>query len=341
MMDISSQPKVSVIIPVYGVENYISSAIESVLSQTYSQFELLIVDDGSPDRSVEICQQFTDSRIRIIRQANRGLSGARNTGIRHAQGEYIAFLDGDDCWQPQKLECHIQHLEASPKIGVSFSFSEFMSESGIPLGNYVLAKTEEITLADLFRGNPVGNGSAAVFRKAALAEIEFENNRHGNREIFYYDEDLRRSEDHELLLRIAIQTDWEIAGIPEALTLYRVNSGGLSANFAQQHKSWEQVLEKTYAYAPDLIKKWRKRAMAYHMRYLSRNAVRFNDGDQAFSLIQRSLILHWPMLLEQPRQSWGTLIAACILKLLPAQMYCNLEVLLRKQIEKTQRQRMI
>ena len=92
--------KVSVIIPVFRVEKYINAAVKSVLEQTYKEIEILIVDDESPDQSVEICKQFKDSRIKIIRQSNRGLAGARNTGIRHAQGEYLAFLDGDDIWLP-------------------------------------------------------------------------------------------------------------------------------------------------------------------------------------------------------------------------------------------------
>src|SRR4028119_483182 len=103
--------KVSVIIPVYKVEKYVAATVQSVLQQTYKNFELLLIDDGSPDRSVEICQQFTDPRIKIISQTNRGLAGARNTGIRHAQGDYIALLDGDDMWLPNKLEKHIEHLE--------------------------------------------------------------------------------------------------------------------------------------------------------------------------------------------------------------------------------------
>src|SRR4028118_491035 len=101
--------KVSVIIPVYQVEKYIAAAVQSVLEQTYKDFELLIIDDGSTDRSLEICQQFSDPRIKIIRQQNQGVCAARNTGIRHAQTEYLAFLDGDDLWLPTKLEKHVEH----------------------------------------------------------------------------------------------------------------------------------------------------------------------------------------------------------------------------------------
>jgi glycosyltransferase involved in cell wall biosynthesis len=128
--------KVSVIIPVYNVEKYISATVQSVLDQTYKNFELLIVDDGSPDRSIEICQQFDDPRIRIIRQPNRGVAAARNAGIRQAEGEYIALLDADDLWVPQKLEKHVEHLNSMPGVGVSFCRSAFIDPDDKPLGIY-------------------------------------------------------------------------------------------------------------------------------------------------------------------------------------------------------------
>lgn len=120
--------KVSVIIPVYNADKYIAATVESVLAQTYKNFEILIIDDGSPDKSLKVCQQFQDSRIKIICQANRGLPGARNTGIRHAQGDYIAFLDADDIWLPNKLEKHVNHLNNSPTVGISFCYSAFINE---------------------------------------------------------------------------------------------------------------------------------------------------------------------------------------------------------------------
>lgn len=324
--------KVSVIVPIYKVESYIESTVHSVLKQTYQNFELLIIDDGSPDRSVEICQQFTDSRLRLIRQSNRGLAGARNTGIRHAQGAYLAFLDGDDLWLPDKLEKHVHHLESSPKVGLSFSRSEFIDESGNRSGTYTMPKLTEITPPDLLRDNPIGNGSAAVLRREVLDAIAFQDNC-GSEETSYFDEHFRQAEDIECWLRIAIQTEWKIEGIPEALTLYRVNSGGLSANLLKQFDFLEKVLEKTRTYAPDLIAEWENSARAYLLRYLARSAVRMKSSSMAISLMHRALTSHWQIILEQPRRTLMTLTAAYLLKLLPQSTYQQIEQLAAKRTE--------
>ncbi len=171
--------KVSVIIPAYKVEKYIADTIQSVLEQTYKNFELLIVDDGSPDKSVEIGQQFVDPRIKIIRQNNRGVSAARNTGVSHAQGEYLAFLDGDDLWLPEKLEKHVEHLESSPTVGVSFSHSAFINEAGQSLGLYQMSKLKGITPRLILCRNPIGNGSTPVIRREVLEAIRFQDNFYG------------------------------------------------------------------------------------------------------------------------------------------------------------------
>ena len=313
--------KVSVIIPVYGVEKYIASTVQSVLEQTYKNFELLIIDDGSPDRSIEICQQFTDSRIKIISQENRGVAAARNTGIHYAEGEYIALLDGDDIWLPQKLEKHVEHLENSPEIGVSFSRSAFINEAGEPLGIYQMSKLEEITPLDLLCRTPVGNGSVAVIRREVFEAIKFQNK-------FYFDEDrqLHPSEDVECWLRIAIQTDWRIKGIPEALTLYRVNSGGFSAQIFKKLSSWEKMLEKLSFYTEkELMLQWRNPAMAYQLRHLARRAVTLKAGSTAVELTNRALFTYWRILVEEPRRTLMTLSASYLLWLLPKSLYHSIE----------------
>ncbi|MBD2165749.1 glycosyltransferase family 2 protein [Calothrix membranacea FACHB-236] len=322
--------KVSVIIPVYGVENFIASTLQSVLEQTYTNLEILIIDDASSDQSIEICQQFTDARIRIIHQENRGLAGARNTGIRHAQGDYLAFLDGDDLWLPEKLEKHIAHLETSPEVGVSFSRSAFIDADGKPLGSYQMPKLTEINTPYLFCINPVGNGSAAVVKRQVFQEIKFLDNLYGSLEDFYFDEHFRQSEDIEFWIRISIQTNWQIEGIPEALTLYRVNSSGLSANLLKQLDSWEKVMLKTRSYAPELVTQWETLARAYQLQYLARNAIRLQAGSMAVKLINQALMSNWLILLEIPRKMILTLAGAYFLWLFPQSLYSFIETVALK-----------
>lgn len=333
--------KISVIIPVYGAEKYVDATVRSLLAQTYENFEALIIDDGSPDGSIEICQQFKDPRIKIIRQENRGLAGARNTGIRHAQGDYIAFLDADDLWLPEKLAKHIEHLENSSNVGVSFSSSELIDESGSSLGTYLMPQLKEITVPDLFRHNPVGNGSAAVVRREVFEEIKFQDELYGAVEYFYFDDRFRRNEDIEFWLRVAIQTDWKLEGIPDYLTLYRVNSGGLSANFFKQLESWEQVLEKTRSYAPELVAEWGSLSRAYQLRYLARNALRLHASSEAVQLIHQALAADWRILLKDPRRTLLILAVAHTIRLLPKPLYSYIEALASKWIGGFQRQRVL
>lgn len=331
---------VSVIIPVYGVEKYIATTAHSVLEQTYKDFELLIIDDGSPDQSIKICQQFTDPRIKIIRQENRGLAGARNTGIRHAQGKYLAFLDGDDLWLPEKLEKHVERLENSPNVGISFSRSAFIDQAGNRLGTYQMPKLKEITPHYLLCRNPIGNGSAPVIRREVFEAIKFQDNLYGSVEDFYFDDRFRRSEDIECWLRVAIHTPWLLEGIPEALTLYRVNSEGLSANWLEQLQSWEKVIDKTRTLAPELIAQWENQARAYQLRYLARRALRLRAAPIAVQLLHRSLATHWRIFLEEPRRTLLTWAAAYSLLLLP-QFYDQIEALALKTTGVTQRRRIL
>ncbi|MEM6611938.1 MAG: glycosyltransferase family 2 protein [Cyanobacteria bacterium P01_C01_bin.72] len=321
---------VSVIVPVYNVENYIAQTIKSVLNQTYSNFELLIIDDESPDSSIEICQQFDDPRLKIVRQQNRGLAGARNTGIRHAQGDYLAFLDADDLWLPEKLAQHVKHLESAPQVGVSFSRSQFIDDQGKALGIYQMPKLQDITPDHLLCRNPIGNGSAPVIRRQVFEAICFQDNLHGEVENFYFDEHFRQSEDIECWLRIAAETPWKIEGIGAVLTLYRVNGKGLSANVLKQYDSWEQMITKHRDRSPQLLIKHERAARAFQLRYLARRAVRLKDGAMAVSLAHQALATHWRIVLKEPSRTLQTIIAAYLLQLLPLSFYRGCEELALK-----------
>ncbi|KAF3890863.1 MULTISPECIES: glycosyltransferase family 2 protein [Nostocales] len=336
---------VSVIIPVYKAEKYIAATVQSALDQTYKNIEILIIDDGSPDRSIEICQQFADPRIRIIRQTNRGLPGARNTGIRHAKGDYLTLLDADDLWLPEKLEKHVQHLNNSPNVGVSFSRSAFIDDNGKPLGIYQMPQIEGITSAIILCRNPISNGSAAVIRREVFEAIKFQDDLYGTVEDFYFDERSRHtngdSTDVECWFRMSVKSNLQIEGIPEALTLYRVNSGGLSANLLKQLDSWELMLNRARLYAPEIVNQWATLARAYQLRYLARRAVTLQDSAMAVKLVNQALKTNWRIFFNEPRRTLLTVGAAYFLLLLPQSLYSQIESLALKTTGATQKRRIM
>jgi glycosyltransferase involved in cell wall biosynthesis len=336
----SQSPLVSVVMPLYNSAATVRESLESVLSQTYPNLEILVVNDGSTDDGVAICQGYADGRVRVVHQQNRGLAGARNTGIRQAQGEFLGFLDSDDLWLPTKVERHVAHLQARPEVGVSFSRSGFIDESSRPIGIYQMPRLQDITPEIVFCRNPIGNGSAVVIRRDVFTAIRFEANLYGEVEDFYFDDTFRQSEDIECWLRIALQTHWRIEGIPEALTLYRISDGGLSANLMKQYASWERVLLKTKATHPDFIAQWGSRARAYQLRYLARRATRQRDGALAVRLLHQSLATDWRVLLEEPRRTLITLLAAYLLRVLPEAPYRWLEGLMLRSTGASQQRRM-
>ncbi|MFT5173799.1 MAG: hypothetical protein ACI8W7_001983 [Gammaproteobacteria bacterium] len=321
-------PTVSVIMPIYNVERFVADAVTSVLEQTFVDFELLIIDDCSPDDSLVICAAFDDARIRIIRhRENSGLASARNTGIRHARGKLIAFLDSDDCWLPHKLALHVQHLDSRPEVGVSFSRSSFINEDSTPNHCYQMPRLTDIDAGYQLCRNPIGNGSAPVIRREVFTAIAYQDEQSNSAEHWFFDEHLRRSEDIECWIRIALTTRWIIEGIPEALTLYRLNAGGLSANLLQQFESWQQVIDKTRVYAPDFVAQWERRARAFQLRYLARQAIRLRDGAMAMQFMQRALITDPRIVLREPGRTLSTLCAACLLRLTPRHVYAGIETI--------------
>jgi glycosyltransferase involved in cell wall biosynthesis len=128
---IEDHPLVSVIIPVYNGGRYLRAALESVFAQTYRPFEVIVVDDGSADDSGVIAQSFSD--VRYIRQANQGVAAARNTGIEAALGEFLAFLDQDDLWTPEKLKLQIACLLNNPDLGYTLTQQQFFLDPGATL----------------------------------------------------------------------------------------------------------------------------------------------------------------------------------------------------------------
>ena len=317
-----SQPLVSVVIPVYGVERYIGEALDSVLAQTYKNLEIIIVDDESPDDSVAIIKNaYTDSRISIIQQSNRGLAGARNTGIRNANGTYIAFLDSDDFWQATKIEEHVIAMQANANYGVSFSSSLFVDENSNSLNRLQAPKKQKAFQAkDIFCRNPIGNGSAPVIRKSILERIGFETNNktdRGSPYTQYFDENLRQSEDVDCWTRIAILTNTDFHYIDKPLTNYRLNDNGLSANVEAQFDTWMHLLVKLENYAPRFAQQYGSTAKAFQYRYLARRSIFQGQARNALKFMWLALKTKPLALTQEFKRSIETTTAGIILACLP------------------------
>lgn len=320
---IPKKPRVSVVMPVYNVEKYVAEAITSVLVQSYTDFELLIIDDGGQDGSVAICRSFDDPRIRIIAQANRGLAGARNTGIAAARGEYVAFLDSDDRWTKDKLALHVIHLDANPHISVSFSASQLIDGDGNPMRVTMGVPKRIVTPRQIIRRNPVGNGSTPVIRARALARIAYAHPNDQMR-LCYFDENLRQSEDIDCWLRLAIVGKAQFEGLNALLTEYRIVASGLSANIDAQLASWEKVMANVRGFAPDFVAHHYRSARAFQLRYLARRAVSLGDGVLAWDYVRRAGA-EWPAIyVLELRKSAETFLAALAARILPSRWFARI-----------------
>ena len=331
-MSKSRLPIVSVVVPMFNVEKYIEQCIQSVLSQTYKNFELICVDDGCTDGTLGLLSQFSDERINVIHQSNLGLSAARNTGIAAARGIYVALLDSDDFWTEDKLMLHVNHLNQNPDIGVSFCPSKFVDEQGNDMGIGQYPRLTDLTPKHIFCRNPVGNGSVPVIRRCLLNDIAIKDKDTGR--LCYFDEELKQSEDIELWTRIALLGKWSFEGMPKALTYYRVNEAGLSSNVSKQYDAWCLAVKKNKQGNEVFFQKYESLAKAYQIRYLARRAVRSGEGRKAFKLAVKALITNPLIALEEPARTSSTLVCS-ILSLLPRQVYNVIEngvIGFRKQI---------
>lgn len=323
-------PKVSIIVPAYNSARTLAETLASLTAQTFADFEIVVVDDGSTDDTAKIARAHVDPRLRLVRQINRGLAGARNSGIAHARGVYIGFCDADDLWMPDKLATHVAHLDANPLVGLSYAGSALIDANSDPLGMYQRPRLGGISAQHVFKRNPVGNGSAAVMRRAALESIAWRPAQEKTRD-WWFDETFRQSEDVECWLRLALGTDWMIEGVAGALTLYRVNAAGLSANTDAQFATWERMVAKLAPLYPDFFAAHAPAARAYQLRYLCRRAISARDGRAAWQLARRSLQASWRPLLEEPAKTVVTLGAAAVLRMCgPALVSRAQSLLLRK-----------
>lgn len=245
---------VSVIIPTYNSAPLISKAINSVLNQTYQDFEIIIIDDGSTDNTAEVIETFKDSRIKYIKQENAGPAQARNNGIQSAKGEYIAFLDADDTWTPDKLELQLEAFKTYPDVSMVYS--------GLEIRNF----DETYSYTDSFRNfdnnlkllrylffHHVAIMPAVMIKKSILDEVG------------HFNPELYTGEDWDLWLRLANKSNFHY--IDKSLVIrYKPNTSITSrADYSVTERCHKTVLDSFFALdnLEPKIKKLKSRAYSF------------------------------------------------------------------------------
>lgn len=230
-------PLVSVIIPAYNAEQFIAKTLHSVLQQTYPNLEVVVVDDGSSDRTVEIVRSFAseDARIVLFCQSNAGVAVARNWGITQSKGEFVAPIDADDLWHPQNLEKQVACMqEPGSAVGVVYSWSVDIDEwEALTGGIHAAAITGDVYYT-LLCHNFLANASATLIRRICLEQV-------GGYDPQLKAQNAQGCEDWDLYLRLAQQ--YEFAAVPDFLVGYRKLQESMSCDYLKMARSHHFMLQ--------------------------------------------------------------------------------------------------
>jgi glycosyltransferase involved in cell wall biosynthesis len=281
--------RVSAVIPTYNSAKYIRDAVESVLAQTYPVYEVLVVDDGSTDGTEELFKGY-GNRIRYIRQANAGPPVARNTGLAQAAGDWIALLDSDDLWTPQKIERQVAYLESHPACGLVYTDMKTFDDSGIIEESVKISRNLRLPSGNIFPqmfAETLFQTSAVLIRKSCIDRV-------GG-----FDTELRMGDDYELFLRIS--RHYELGYVDEPLVLYRQHATQGTRTWGKQlHHGvpWEfLVLKKIVDRYPEMVQELGRnvvyRRLAKPYAALAYACVAEGDHATARQLL-RGALRYWP-----------------------------------------------
>lgn len=233
------KPEVSVVIATYNMGRYLAEAVNSVLAQPDVDLEVVVVDDGSTDDTLEVMTAFAaDPRVRLIAQENRGQPRAKNAGIRASRGRFIAFCDADDYWLPDKLALQLPLFERNPRIGVVCSGTLALHEDGEVRSHPHAPLQRGRILEALFLRNLIPFGTAVV-RRECLEQVGL------------FDESIAMGIDWDLWLRVAV--DWEFDFTPEPTYVYRIWDGQMSKNWRGRYEHAFRIMANFLASHPGRV----------------------------------------------------------------------------------------
>lgn len=320
-----SAPKVSVIIPTFNRARYLTEAVESVLGQTFSDLELIVVDDGSTDETPALLARVTDPRLRVLRQENRGISAAMNAGLRAARGHYVARLDSDDVWFADLLARSLDVLDASSDIDVVYSRARAMSADGTPREHYLglPLRFPDDALLSLAWGDPTCNITAVASRGCFASAGP-------------YDETLRTHEDWDMWLRVA--RSHRFAFLNCTLAQFREHDDGITspraASFVEHIESRRRVIDKLYA-SSDLPPRLRAfKAIAYRNVHTEIGVFLLNTGHpgRALRAFARAAAAGANPLLTCTRILWLTTVAPALRQFALGRLLLQRQAELRRRL---------
>lgn len=231
LMRLPAQPLISVVMPVYNVEAYVNEAIQSILDQTFPDFEFIIVDDASTDKTWDIVSAFKDRRVICLRNAqNKGNYFSRNRGMKQAKGKYIAVMDGDDIAMPERLEKEFNYLEENPDmlaVGTDFRFTLEQEKPEMP------TSYEEVCIS-LLRG-------FSLLHPSLMMRTEIIRSLGG------YNENYRYAADYNLFCQLSLKGKVNI--LPEQLMTYRLHPNQISKTFTSEQNEYANDIRKNYQIA--------------------------------------------------------------------------------------------
>jgi glycosyltransferase involved in cell wall biosynthesis len=302
--------KVSVVMPAFNAGRFIAQAIESVLAQTYPHYEIVVVDDGSTDNTAEVTRPYL-GQVRYIRQANSGPSRARNRGIQEASGSYIAFLDADDVWRPNKLERQIALMEKHPEVVLSFTDLEEVRGGGIVTSSFLSVKPPFLAIARI-------EGTTAQIRQestyAALLQSCFINTatvvlrREVLCETGVFNEAMGHCEDWDLWLRIAERHT--IGFLNEVLTTRRLHDQNLTQQASLRMAARVTLFERLLAQEKDVDRRHilidRLAESTFKMGRLEFHDGRYAEAARHFQRSRKLGTYHWKL--------YPFLLLSCLLR---------------------------
>ncbi|PCD68177.1 glycosyltransferase family 2 protein [Rhizobium phaseoli] len=242
----AAPPLITVVIPAYNAEKTLLETLQSVSNQTYDKLQILVVDDGSRDGTFALASDYslTDRRVRVLRQVNGGVARARNHGITEARGVYVAPVDADDIWHPEKIERQLQSLRKYPGAhGVAYNWYAAIDENGVIFGHSRPVLHEGNIFEPLLRENFIGNGSTPLMPRAEVLRC-------GGYDAGLRDSGAEGCEDLKLYLALAESLPFAL--VPDFLTGYRFTRGNMSSNAYRMLQSHALVMAPIIERYPDL-----------------------------------------------------------------------------------------